>query len=266
MEMLFSLCCTVSKVTVFVGGAVLNRAEAVGKSPQSQTTWLTRAEEVGVCDWAPSGSWWMWQETNVGPVGSHLDHIVAQVKYRQHLLPQSFFLDSTDAKQKKKNQCFLFRYEDEFVEKLAFWQQHNRESDEGEHHQNDQQGDANALPVPVWPNRSNVLHNNRKNSCRQQRQKHNCNKLWLRLTEWSQNLMTPQCSRQRWKGEEKVNDSRFITGAQQLLLHHICLSVCLIFFFKCLYVNVKHHPDWLMRRADKHLTGCMWEVIYHLQY
>lgn len=37
-ETLFSLRCTVSKDTVFVGGVVLNRAEAVGKSPKSQTT------------------------------------------------------------------------------------------------------------------------------------------------------------------------------------------------------------------------------------
>lgn len=56
----------------------------------------------------------------MGPFGSHLDHIVAQVKYRQNLSPQSFFLESTDAKEKKKNQYFLFRYADDCIEKLAF--------------------------------------------------------------------------------------------------------------------------------------------------
>lgn len=169
----------------------------------------------------------------MGPVGSHLDHVVAQVKYRQNLLAQSFFLESTCAKQKKKNERFLFRYADGFVEKLAFWQQHNRESDEGEHHQNDQQGDANALPVPVRPNRSNVLHNNRKNSCRQQQQKHNCTKLWLRLPEWRQNLVTPQCSQQRWEGDEKINDSSFSCCSTT---SSVCLSVCLS---KC------KAPPWL---------------------
>lgn len=48
---------------------------------------------------------------------------------------------------------------------LTFWQQNNGQSNEWEHQQNNQQGDANALPVPIWSNRSNVLHNKRDKSC-----------------------------------------------------------------------------------------------------
>lgn len=55
-------------------------------------------------------------------------------------------------------------FPDEFGAELAFWQQHNRQTDEGEHHQDDQQGDPDALPVPVRPDGSNVLNSREKKS------------------------------------------------------------------------------------------------------